>query len=194
VSASLRLAFEIGPLLIFFAAYRLTDIYVATCVFMATSLAGITVSYLKTQRIPPGMLAVVAIVLIFGGLTLWLENATFIKMKPTVISGMFSLFLLVGILRGKAWIRPLMADVITLDERGWQILTIRWAVFFGALALLNELVWRNFSEEVWVNIKTFGYIPLTLLFGLAQWPLISRHGSLNSDTKATHEEAKSVSK
>ncbi len=173
----LKTLLEIGPLLVFFAAYRMTDqdLMVATAVFIVAILASVAASYALARRVPRMMIVTAVVVLVFGGLTLWLNDATFIKMKPTVIYGLFALGLAFGILRGQNYLKLLLEESLPIDDEGWRRITVRWTWFFVAMAVLNELVWRTQTESVWVNVKTFAYLPVALLFGAAQIPLIRRH-------------------
>lgn len=173
----LKMLLEIGPLAVFFITYRVADgdLMAATAFFIVAVLASLAVSFALTRRVPRMMMVTAVVVLVFGGLTLWLNDATFIKMKPTVIYGLFALGLAIGILRGQNYLKLLLEESMQVDEEGWHSMTVRWTGFFLAMAIVNELVWRTQSEETWVNIKTFAYLPAALLFGAAQIPLIRRH-------------------
>jgi intracellular septation protein len=112
---------------------------------------------------------------VFGGLTLWLQNETFIKVKVTLINALFGTILLSGLFFGKQLLKLVLGEALKMDDEGWRILTLRWGLFFFALAGLNEIVWRTVSTDLWVNFKVFGILPLTLLFALSQAPLMNRH-------------------
>ncbi len=114
-------------------------------------------------------------VVVFGSLTLWLQDETFIKLKPTLVNGLFASLLLGGLAFGQSLLKYPFGDVFRLTEEGWRQLTLRWAVFFVILAVLNEVVWRNFSTDTWVSFKVSGIFPLTMLFGIAQIGLLQRH-------------------
>ena len=116
------------------------------------------------------------IVLVFGGLTLYLRDETFIKLKPTIVYTMFAVLLGAGLLWKKPMLELLFGAAFTLTEEGWRKLTLRWALFFAVMAVVNELVWRNVSTDTWVSFKAFGFLPLTFLFAVAQVPLMQRHG------------------
>ena len=116
------------------------------------------------------------IVLVFGGLTLYLHDETFIKLKPTIVYSLFAVLLAAGLLLKKPVLELLFGSALALTEEGWRKLTLRWTAFFVAMAIVNEFVWRNFSTDAWVSFKAFGFLPLTLLFALAQVPLMQRHG------------------
>lgn len=174
-SSGRRLALEAGPLVAFFLANSFYGIMVGTAVLMAATAVSLALSLKLESRVPLMPLVGSAFVLIFGGLTLALDDEIFIKLKPTVVNSLFAAFLFAGLALGRSLLKILMGSVLALDEAGWRRLTWRWAFFFVALAILNEIVWRNFSTDVWVDFKVFGLMPLTLLFGAAQIPLILRH-------------------
>lgn len=173
----LKLTLDIGPLVLFFAVNARFGIFAATGAFMAAVLIALAVAYAKTRRIEVMPLVTAIIVFIFGGLTLVLHNDTFIKLKPTIIYLLFGGTLIGGLLFGKSFLGILFDSVFDLTEEGWRKLTWRWALFFFALAVLNEIVWRNFSTDVWVSFKLFGVVPLTFLFGAAQYPLLMKHSA-----------------
>jgi intracellular septation protein len=173
----LKLALDIGPLVLFFAANARFGIFAATASFMVAALIALAVAYVKTRRIEMMPLVTAIIVVIFGGLTLVLHDATFIKLKPTIIYVLFGGTLIGGLLFGKSFLGVLFDSVFDLTEEGWRKLTWRWAFFFFALAVLNEIVWRNFSTDIWVSFKLFGVVPLTFLFGAAQYPLLQRYAA-----------------
>jgi intracellular septation protein len=172
---ALKLALDIGPLVLFFAANARFGIFAATAAFMVAVLAALAVSYAMTRHIAIMPLVTAVIVLIFGTLTLVLHNDTFIKLKPTIIYVLFGGTLLGGLAFGKTFLGILFDSVFDLTEEGWRKLTWRWAFFFFALAVLNEIVWRNFSTDFWVSFKLFGVVPLTFLFGAAQYPLLTKY-------------------
>jgi intracellular septation protein len=171
-----KLALEFAPLALFFIANSRLGIFSATGIFMGATLVALAIYYALTRSLPIMLLVSTVVVVIFGGLTLALHDDLFIKMKPTIVNSLFGAVLIGGLAFGKP-ILPLVLDqVLTLTPAGWRKLTLRWAIFFFALAALNEIVWRNFSTDTWVNFKVFGTMPLTLVFALAQTPLILRHG------------------
>ena len=184
INPVLKLALEFAPLALFFVANSRVGIFAATGVFMAAILVSLAVSYALTRKLPIMALVSAAVVLVFGGLTLALHDDLFIKMKPTIVNTLFGVVLLGGLAFGKPLLPLVLDQVLTLTPAGWRKLTLRWAIFFFVLAVLNEIVWRNFSTDIWVNFKVFGTMPLTLLFALAQTPLILRHGEETQGGKA----------
>lgn len=171
-----KLIIELGPLLVFFGANAVAGIYAGTAAFMVATLLALAASRIRHQKIPIMLLVSGVIVLVFGGLTLYLQDDTFIKLKPTIVYSMFAALLVAGLMLKKPLLELLFGSAFTLTEEGWRKLTVRWILFFIAMAVVNELVWRNFSTDTWVSFKAFGFLPLTLLFTLAQVPLLQRHG------------------
>ena len=169
---ALKLTLDIGPLVLFFFANSRLGIFGATAVFMAAALAAIAISFALTRHIAIMPLVTAVIVLVFGSLTLILHNEEFIKLKPTIIYVLFGGALLGGLAFGKPLLGMMLDQMFDLTEEGWRKLTWRWMIFFFALAVLNEIVWRNFSTDFWVGFKLFGVVPLTFLFGALQYPLI----------------------
>ena len=173
----LKLALDIGPLVLFFAANARFGIFTATAAFMAAVLLALAVSYAMTRHIAIMPLVTAVIVLIFGTLTLVLHNDTFIKLKPTIIYVLFGGTLLGGLAFGKPLLGMVFDSVFHLREEGWRKLTWRWALFFFALAILNEIVWRTQTTDFWVSFKLFGVVPLTFLFAALQVPLITKYST-----------------
>lgn len=173
--ALIKLAIDLGPLLIFFAANKFAGIYVATGVFMAAFFAALGAGYMLERKLSAMTLITGGVVLIFGGLTLLLRDETFIKLKPTLIYAIIAVILIGGYLTRRPAARYIFEHAFHLDDAGWRILTLRWGVFFASLAVLNEIVWRSFSTETWIAFKIFGFLPLIVIFGALQVPLIERH-------------------
>ncbi len=180
----LKFALELGPLALFFLAYWKFGIFAATGVMVVAALLSLAVSWARLGRLPIMPLVTAVIVVIFGGLTWYFNNAVFIKMKPTVLYALFSAALFFGLAFRRPILQVMFDGALHLTPEGWRILTWRWAFFFLALAALNEAVWRNVSESAWVTFKSFGFMPLTLIFALAQTPVIVKH-----ETKDEGEEA-----
>ncbi|WP_206454696.1 septation protein A [Aurantimonas marina] len=188
----LKFALELGPLLVFFFANARGEqianvfpvlqelggpLFVATALFMAAMAISLSVSWAITRTLPIMPLVSGAVVLVFGTLTLWLQDETFIKMKPTIVNGLFAGVLLGGLLFGKSLLGYVFDQAFKLDAEGWRKLTFRWGLFFIFLAILNEVVWRSFSTDFWVAFKVWGTMPITIAFMMAQFPLIKRHAT-----------------
>jgi intracellular septation protein len=175
MSPGVRILVEWGPLISFFIANAKGGIFWGTGVFMAATTIALAVSLTLTRKLAMVPLIGAVFVAVFGGLTLWLHNDTFIKVKVTLVNALFGAILLVGLYFGKQFLKLLLGEALKMDDAGWRILTLRWGLFFFALAGLNEIVWRTVSTDHWVNFKVFGILPLTLLFALSQAPLMHRH-------------------
>ncbi|TQV76280.1 septation protein A [Denitrobaculum tricleocarpae] len=167
---------EYGPLAVFFLAYYLQkDLLVATGGLMAATAVSLVLSLVTIKKVPMMPLITAIIVGVFGGLTLLLNDETFIKLKPTIVQALFAVILLGGLAFGKALLKPVMGSAWPMSETGWRRLTLHFGLFFAAMAVLNEVVWRTQSEEFWVNFKVFGLMGLTFLFVLTQIPLMNRY-------------------
>lgn len=165
---------DYAPLAAFMFGYFTGDLMQATVYLMvATGIATVVLLALE-RRVPWMPLVTAAIVGVFGGLTLWLQDETFIKMKPTIVQTIFGVLLLGGLVFGKSLLKPVLGAAWALSDAGWKTITLRYGLFFVAMAVLNEVVWRTQSTDFWVNFKVFGIIGLTLLFSLAQAPLLMR--------------------
>ena len=171
----LQPAVDYGPLAIFFLVYLGAGLMAATAAVIAASLIGVALAWTLQRRVPLIPLVTAAVVAVFGGLTLWLHDDTFIKMKPTIIQALFAAILLGGLMFDRPLLKPMLARMMPpLSDAAWRRFTLRYALFFIAMALLNELVWRTQSTSVWVTFKVFGLTGLTFLFILTQMPFISR--------------------
>lgn len=167
---------EYGPLVVFFVAYYVQkDLFVATAGLMIATAISLVLSLITIRKVPLMPLITAVIVGVFGGLTLLLNDETFIKLKPTIVQALFAVILLGGLAFGKPLLKPVMGSAWPMDETGWRRLTLHFGLFFAAMAVLNEVVWRTQSEEFWVNFKVFGLMGLTFLFVLTQLPLMNRH-------------------
>lgn len=171
----LKLAIEVGPLVAFFIANSRWGIITGTGVFMVATVVSLGASLSLFRRIPILPLATAVFVLFFGGLTIILDDDFFIKIKPTVVNTLFGILLLGGVALNRQVMKPLLGTMLALTDEGWRKLSVRWAVFFFLLAILNEIVWRNVSTDMWVNFKVFGIMPLTILFSFSQVPLLTRY-------------------
>ena len=166
---------EIIPLILFFITNAKYGIIVATKVFVITTIIALIVSYLHLKKISTPLLITSFLILIFGGLTIFFKDPTFIKLKPTIVYFLFSIFLLLGLVLKKNFLQIYLSSLIKLNDIGWNILTKRWIFFFLAMALLNEIIWRNFSTDFWVSFKVFGFLPLTIIFTILQQSLIKKY-------------------
>lgn len=190
INPVLKLVLELGPLMVFFFANTrgewlaqkfpvLTDfggpIFIATGLFMIATVVALAASWVLVRTLPIMPLVSGAVVLVFGALTLYLQDDIFIKMKPTIVNALFGAVLLGGLAFGKSLLGYVFDSAFRLDAEGWRKLTLRWGLFFLFLAVLNEVVWRNFSTDFWVAFKVWATIPITILFTASQMPLIMRH-------------------
>jgi len=175
VNPILKLLLELGPLGVFFFANAKFGIFAATGAFMVAIIVALAASWLLTRRLAIMPLVTGIVVLVFGGLTLALQDEIFIKMKPTIVNTLFGGVLIGGLFFGRSLLGYVFDSVFQLTDEGWRKLTLRWGLFFFALAILNEFIWRNFSTDFWVSFKVFGMMPLTIIFTLTQMPLIQRY-------------------
>lgn len=170
----LKLFVEFGPLLVFFATNAMKGIYWGTALFVAATLISLVASRLLFGRIPIMPLVSGFFVVVFGGLTLYLHDDVFIKLKPTIVNSLFAAILFGGLMVNRPLLRHLFGEEFRLSDEGWRKLTFRWACFFVVLAILNEIVWRTMSNDSWVAFKAFGILPLTLIFAISQIGLLKR--------------------
>jgi intracellular septation protein len=180
----LKLALEVGPLTVFFLGNAYAErfgvpaeskLFVATGVFIVATMIALAVHFALLRRLPIMPLVSGVVVLVFGGLTLVLQDKTFIMMKPTIVNTLFGLVLLGGLAFNKSLLSVVLDSMFALTDVGWRKLTFRWGLFFLALAVVNEVVWRTQTEDFWVSFKVFGIMPLTVAFALAQTPLLLRY-------------------
>ena len=170
----LRPVVEFGPIAAFFIAYSIADLFVATASIMVATALALALSYIMERRIPMMPLITAGIIGVFGGLTLWLQDETFIKMKPTIIQVIIGTVLYSGLLTKRLFLKSLMGAAWHITDEGWRVLTVRFALFFFLMGALNEVVWRTQSTDLWVNFKVFGLMGLTIVFILTQLPLLKR--------------------
>ena len=184
-----KLALEIGPIAVFFLAYRwapvpegladserqLEQILFATKVFVPTILAALAASWFLTRKLPKMAVITAVVVTVFGGLTLVLRDDTFVKMKPTILYCLFAGILGFGLMRGQSYLKYLLDEMIPMQAEGWMKFTQRFVVFYLGLAVLNEIVWRGWGTDVWVNFRTFVLPAANFLFVMAQVPLFTRY-------------------
>ena len=170
-----KLLIDIGPLAVFFIFYTRSGLQASILPFMVATVIAVLFSYILEKKIPIMPTVGAGIILLFGGLTIYFDNDVFFKMKPTIINVLFAVILYGGILINKLLLKYLLGAALKLEEAGWKILTQRWIGFFIALAVLNEIVWRTQSTDVWVNFKVFGILPITFIFTMTQFPLIKKY-------------------
>jgi len=183
LNPTLKLVLDLGPLLVFFAANSRFGIFAATGAFMAAIVIALAVAYALTRHLPIMPLVTAVVVLVFGTLTLVLHDELFIKVKPTIIYVLFGGVLLLGLAFGKSLLGVVFDSVFHLTEEGWRRLTLRWALFFLALAVLNEIVWRTQTTDVWVSFKVFGVVPLTFVFAALQYPLLTKYAAPEAEAE-----------
>ncbi len=170
-----KLLIDIGPLAVFFIFYTRSGLQASILPFMIATVIAVLFSYILEKKIPIMPTVGAGIVLIFGGLTIYFDNEVFIKMKPTIINLVFAVILYGGMLIKKPLLKILLGAALKLEEKGWRILTYRWIGFFIALAVLNEIVWRTQTTDIWVNFKVFAILPITFIFTMTQFPLIKKY-------------------
>lgn len=178
-------ALELGPLIVFFAVNWQGGIFWATGFFIPATLLSVGISWYLMRTIPVMPMFTAVVVTIFGGLTLWLHDDLFIKLKPTIVNVFFAIGLVIGLYFRRMLLKYAFGSVFKMTEEGWRICTLRWAGFFLFLAALNEVVWRNFSTDFWVTFKVFGVFPITMLFATLQLPLLKKYGLEEEDGEAS---------
>ncbi|MDB5613924.1 MAG: septation protein [Devosia sp.] len=170
----IKMALELGPLVVFFIANARADIFVATAAFMGAMVISLVLTWIILKKIAVMPLVTGVVVLVFGGLTLWLQDDTFIKIKPTITNSLFAAVLLGGLFFKQSLLKYVFGDVYKLREEGWSKLTLNWGLFFLVLAVINEVLWRNFSTDTWVAFKVWGVMPLTVIFSISQVSLLNK--------------------
>ena len=197
INPTLKFFLELGPLVVLIfgksrgelLAEKFTvlaklggTLFIATALFMVATVISLAVSWSLTRTIPMMPLVSGVVVIVFGGLTLWLQDEIFIKMKPTIVNTLFGVLLLGGLFIFKtSLLRYVFDSAFKIDNEGWNTLTLRWGIYFFAMALLNEVIWRNFSTDFWVAFKVWGFTPLAIIFTMSQMPLIMRHSTENKE-------------
>ena len=171
----MKLAIDLGPLLVFFAVFLISGIYWATGTLMVLTVISMIASRLLLGHVSATLIVTTVLVVGFGSLTLWFNDPRFIKIKPTIVNLLFAAVLLGGVVVGKPLLRYVMGEALRLSDKGWRLLSIRFGLFFIAMAGLNEIIWRHFSETTWASFKVFGILPLTLLFFVTQLGAIQAH-------------------
>ncbi len=190
LGVGMRLLLDIGPLILFFAANYKFGVFIATGVFIVAILIAMAVSLALTRRVTALQMFSGAMVVIMGGLTIWLHNETFIKIKPTIYYGFVASILGYGLIADKPILKSVLGSAYPgLDVAGWAKLTRNWALFFAVMAFVNEAVWRNSSTDFWIGFKLWGAIPATLLFALANVPMLMRHGLTKNEAAGASEPA-----
>jgi intracellular septation protein len=183
----LKLALDMGPLVVFFAANARFGIFAATAIFMAAIVAALAVSYALTRHVAIMPVVSAVVVLVFGSLTLVLHDETFIKLKPTIIYVLFGGTLIGGYVLNKPLLAIVFDAMFHLTEEGWRKLTLRWAAYFFVMAVVNEIVWRTQTTEFWISFKLFGFTPLTFVFAMLQYPLLMRYATEAPNPEAEAE-------
>lgn len=181
---------DFGPLLVFFilnargaewlGRAESDGLLIATAGFMIAICLSVATGFIRGVKPNNMTLASAGFVLVFGGLTLFLQDESFIKIKPTLVYILFAVILGIGLARQQSYLKKLMGQMLPMEDAGWLILTRRWAVFFLGMAALNEAVWRTQSTDIWVNMKVFGFMPLTFIFMALQMPLLKKYGALDA--------------
>ena len=190
-----RMALELGPLIVFFlmnakahvffGSLPADNIFYATGSFMVAIAISLAATYILHKTIPIMPLVTGGFVLVFGGLTIFLQDEQFIKIKPTMTNLIFAAGLLGGLAMGKPTMKYLFDSAFHLDDMGWRKLTLRWGLFFVFLAIVNEIVWRNFSTDFWVSFKVFGLMPITAVFAMFQVRVITEHQLVKPESKTS---------
>jgi|SRR5437868_3981108 len=170
----IKILIEAGPLVAFFLTNWLAGIFWGTGIFMAATAIALLLSWLLTRKLAVMPLISAGFVAVFGILTLWLHDDTFIKVKVTLINALFGALLLGGLFFGQTFLKYVMGEAIKMTEEGWRALTIRWGIFFLCVAVVNEVVWRMVTTDTWVNFKV-ALLPVTLVFALSQAPMMTKH-------------------
>ncbi len=178
----MKFLFDLFPVILFFIAFKVSGIYVATGVAIVATFAQIGWLLARGRKVDTMLWVSLAIIVVFGGATLWLQDDHFIKIKPTMVNGLFAAILFVGLATGRLFLKIVFGEVMRLTDQGWRILTFRWAFFFVFLAGLNEVMWRFFSTDTWVAFKVFGIMPITFIFALCQIGILKKYEDTTSES------------
>ena len=188
LGTAIRLALDVGPLILFFTANARAGIFTATALFMVAIVIAMAVSYALVRRVSVIQLFSAFMVIVMGGLTIYLHDESFIKLKPTIYYSFVAALLGYGLMTGKPMLQSVLGGAYPgLNPEGWRKLTRNWALFFVAMAVANEAVWRNSTTDFWISYKLWGALPATLLFALANVPMLMRHGLDRDDAVAIAE-------
>lgn len=176
----LKLLVEFGPIVVFFATYKYADIFKATLYMVIVTAISLVISYLIDRKLSLPLMISGIVLLISGSITLFSGDPSFIKMKPTIVYAIFGSILYIGYYLKKPMIKEVLGSAFNMTHSNWMILTRRFAWYFYSMALINEIIWRNFSENFWVNFKVFGAVPITLIFIFTQAPFLMQNKQDNS--------------
>lgn len=182
----LKMGIDLAPLLVFFAVYLTLGIYWATAALMAATVVSMIASWIVLGHISATLIVTTGLVVGFGALTLFFNDPRFIKMKPTIVNLLFAGFLFGGLLLKRPVLQYILGEALRLTDVGWRKLSLRWAFFFLGMAVLNEIVWRNFSEATWASFKVFGILPLTIGFAVLQLGLMRRYEAAPANQPGPH--------
>ncbi len=171
----IKLGIEAGPLVVFLVVNARAGLFEGTAAFMVATVIALIAGWLLERRLPIIPLVSGGFIFVFGGLTLYLADELFIKIKPTIVNLLFAVILTGGLMFGRSFLQVALGSAFQLTSHGWRVLTLRWSGFFVFMALLNEIVWRNYATDIWINYKLFGAMPLTIVFALSQTPFLLRH-------------------
>ncbi len=185
ITGPLKFLLEFGPLIAFFVTYKYSDIFNATIIIMVTTTIALIVTWFITRKISIMPIVTLVIIAVFGGLTLYLKDESFIKIKVTIINVIFAVMLLGGWMLKKPLLKYVFGEAMNLDFTGWMLMSRNWGIFFLAVAIANEIIWRHFSTDTWVTYKTFGILPITFAFMMTQIPIMQKHmiEDKNTETK-----------
>lgn len=171
----IKLVLEFSPLLVFFIASTHTDVYTGSAILVVATAISMAIMWIKFRRIAAMALITMITGIVSGAMTAYFVNEVFVKLKPTIVSLAFAIILLIGQMMDKPLLKKLLDEDLNLSSEGWRAISWRWLWYFIFIAFLNEFLWRNFSTEFWLAFKVFGLTPMTILYGLAQLPMLSRY-------------------